>query len=206
MTKDEFSNSPGKSRTLLLVAVLLVVAAAFAYDRLVAKPAVDQALAKIDELTETGYFEKTNQDVQEVVAKPPAKQWKPGGRQDVIVETYQWRRGLPFLTYDIHVVYAIIDGNNYFYRTVFGKSPVETDLPRVKGEGVVLAEDQQVLRAGAGDPEITPETVNETDDAKKDDAKKDDAKKDDAKKDDAKKDEATRGQPADKDGAATDGQ
>jgi hypothetical protein len=99
----------------VLLLILLVTAAAAGWDYLVARPGYEQALEKVEPLvpmSDSGAGEDadrqaapkdaTQKDVHAVLGVSPAVT-EPAG--SYLVERYSWRRGIPWLTYDLWVIY-----------------------------------------------------------------------------------------------------
>lgn len=107
------SRSKGSStRLLVLCGILVVGLVAAGWDYLVARPAYESTLKKVDELLPLGPDGKatgkprseqaTQDEVHAAIGVAPT------ATDDVgmyLVERYSWRRGLPWATYDIWVVY-----------------------------------------------------------------------------------------------------
>ena len=103
-------------RLNILLCILVLGVAAIAYDRMVARPAVEAAyaaiLAKNIEVNATRGQVFTNIDVQELIGKTPARTF-PNPDGDT-VEIYQWRAGLPIRTHDLYAIYTQMDGKQLF--------------------------------------------------------------------------------------------
>ena len=103
-------------RLNILLCILVLGVAAMAYDRMVARPAVEAAyaaiVAKNVEVNATRGQVFTNTDVQKLIGKTPAKTFtNPDGDT---VEIYQWRAGLPIRTHDLYAIYTQMDGKQLF--------------------------------------------------------------------------------------------
>jgi hypothetical protein len=103
-------------RLNVLLCILVLGVAAMAYDRMVARPAVEAAyaaiVAKNVEVNATRGQVFTNIDVQKLIGKTPAKTFtNPDGDT---VEIYQWRAGLPIRTHDLYAIYTQMDGKQLF--------------------------------------------------------------------------------------------
>jgi len=103
-------------RLNILICILVLGLAAMAYDRMVARPAVEAAyaaiVAKNVEVNATRDQVFTNIDVQKLIGKTPARTFtNPDGNT---VEIYQWRAGLPLRTHDMYAIYTQMDGKQLF--------------------------------------------------------------------------------------------
>ncbi|MCH2113685.1 MAG: hypothetical protein MK171_02055 [Pirellulales bacterium] len=108
-----------KSRTPLLVGVLVLVIAALAYDKKVSMPAVRAAFkaveaenAKINESSELRAM--TSEDVQRVLNRTPSGVEK---KNSYTIERYGFMRGLPFLQHNYYAVYTPAEGGKLTFQT-----------------------------------------------------------------------------------------
>jgi hypothetical protein len=113
---DEPRRSGGSStRLIVLLLILLVAGAAAGWDYLIARPGYEQALEKVEPLLPTSDRDAdegasrpaapkiaTQEDVHGVLDAEPAVTETAGA---YVIERYSWRRGLPWLTYDLWVIY-----------------------------------------------------------------------------------------------------
>lgn len=99
----------------MLLLILLVAGVAAGWDYLVARPGYEQALEKVkpllplsdsgaDESADAPATQKTatQEDVHAVLDVSPAVTETAGS---YLVERYSWRRGIPWMTYDLWVIY-----------------------------------------------------------------------------------------------------
>ena len=154
MAKDEFGKtSAGAARMIILIVLLLVVAGAFAFDKLSVKPKFDAAFARVQELD--AQVPQPKDVVHRVINREPASVTHP--RDDITVETYSWIRGFPILTYDIHIVYTKKPDSSeeFFYTTIANRTPDDRDFPNLKREQLDIPDPESVRgleRAGGPDP------------------------------------------------------
>ncbi len=167
-------------RQAILVILLIVVGCAFAYDKLVASRQHGDAWSKIKEVESSDKSgAQTNEDIQEILGKTPARTTNPVEHPGFMYETYSWRRGLLVTTHDIHVVYAeakIGDGPPkwFYYSASAGKEPDETNFPEKQMIAVNL--NPPMVAAGGGPPRDNPSGDAPSGDPPKDDDKSDDDK------------------------------
>jgi hypothetical protein len=86
----------------VLIAILLIVGGALAYDYLVARPAKDTAYEKAGELEDSGAF---REDVLKELGEPSVTIKKQGG---ISIDQYNFRSGAIFRTYKVYLVYSDI--------------------------------------------------------------------------------------------------
>jgi hypothetical protein len=115
---DEPRRSGGSStRLVVLLLILLVAGAAAGWDYLIARPAFYQAQDKVKPLlpgsdadadkgdvtpSVSAPIDATQKDVHAALGLTPAAT-EPAG--SYLVERYSWRRGIPWMTYDLWVIY-----------------------------------------------------------------------------------------------------
>lgn len=116
---DSPRRSGGSStRLIVLLLILLVAAAAAGWDYLLARPGYEKALRDVEPLlplsdrgdaedagassTRTAEEPATQEDVHAVLDAAPATTETAGS---YLIERYSWRRGLPWMTYDLWVIY-----------------------------------------------------------------------------------------------------
>jgi hypothetical protein len=114
-------SSGSSTRLVVLLLILLVVGLAAGWDYLIARPGYEQALAKVEPLLPGGdaddeeeaevagespasppFEVSTLEDVHAVLGLTPAVTESAGA---YLVERYSWRRGIPWMTYDLWVIY-----------------------------------------------------------------------------------------------------
>ena len=93
------SPTSGNGRLYALLLLLAVLCGAFGFDRAVAKKGIDDAFDKV----KTFKRDKTQKDVHAAIGKEPSN--KEELDDGVILETYSWIRGIPFLRYKMFVAY-----------------------------------------------------------------------------------------------------
>jgi hypothetical protein len=212
-------------RLNILLCILVLGVAAMAYDRMVARPAVEAAyaaiVAKNVEVNATRGQVFTNTDVQKLIGKTPAKTFtNPDGDT---VEIYQWRAGLPIRTHDLYAIYTQMDGKQLFQEGGTGdyeKIMQEAGASSRKSKVVTLTEEDikamsqadREANQGGGDAGMESNAAQEAREqaeeergssqeentAAEDTAAEDSATEDSATEDEAAKDSAT------EDGAAED--
>ncbi len=109
------ASSAARIRLLVLVGLLGLMAGALWYDYKVARPAVENAYARITQLnsdvnSRAGRKYLTNKDVQNELKRAPIETFSEGG---YFVEVYGWRAGLPIKTHNYYAVYT--DGAPYVF-------------------------------------------------------------------------------------------
>jgi hypothetical protein len=118
VTSDDAPRRSGGSsiRLVVLLLILLVAGVAAGWDYLVARPGYEQALEKVEPLlpvSDRGADDgqnpapaaqktATQEDVHAALNLAPAVTETAGS---YLVERYSWRRGLPWLTYDLWIIY-----------------------------------------------------------------------------------------------------
>jgi hypothetical protein len=103
-----------------LIAVLLIVGGALAYDYLVARPAAQAAFDKADELWKSRGQRK---EVIEELGEPSATFKK---ENDFSIDLYSFRSGVLFRTYKVYIVYA---GTGLIESISKDKEPEEMNMP-----------------------------------------------------------------------------
>lgn len=101
-------------RLVVLLLILLVVGIAAGWDYLVARPAFYEAQKKVEPLL-PGSAPDAEEEVEPVTREPATQKdvhaalgLTPGVTESAgayLVERYSWRRGVPWLTYDLWVIY-----------------------------------------------------------------------------------------------------
>ena len=205
-------------RLNILLCILVLGVAAMAYDRMVARPAVEAAyaaiVAKNVEVNATRGQVFTNIDVQKLIGKTPAKTFtNPDGDT---VEIYQWRAGLPIRTHDLYAIYTQMDGKQLFQEGGTGdyeKIMQEAGASSRKSKVVTLTpEDIEAMskadmeaNRGAGDAGVDSNAAQEAreqaDEEQADSQEEESPAEDSATEDSATEDSAT---PAAKTPASTD--
>ena len=147
MNQADFQRPAGSGRKLFLVLLLLVAVAALGYDFLVAKPAWEEAFNRAqtmqdpkkdsqgEAIQENGRIVRlgdvdgdgdiTPKDVKQFLNRAPSTSESPA--DNTLVETYSWRRGIPFATYDVHVIYSRGKNSTTLY-SVSKRRPKAEDL------------------------------------------------------------------------------
>jgi hypothetical protein len=117
---------------MVLVILLGLMIGALYHDRYRARPQSRGAYDKVngllrEELGKAGKATAGPADVQSLLKATPS------GKVDeehYAIESYRWRRGLIFLTYDVHVVYRKDRGGNaVVYQVMLNEWPGPIDLP-----------------------------------------------------------------------------
>jgi len=108
----------GSKRLPILLGVLVLGLVGLAYDRAVARPAVDDAYTKIAKRSEEVNADSTatlnNLDVRKLIEREPAEMFTDTNGD--WVEKFSWRAGMPIKTHDLFVVFKERDGNFLFHR------------------------------------------------------------------------------------------
>jgi len=116
-TSQETAKPSSKGRTTLLLVVLGLMCAALAYDYRIARPAVEEAFAKIEsrstELNKTPDQFLAKEEVQELIGKAPSETFEDGTS---IVEVYSWMSGLPVRSHKLFVAYKPYQEQDIFFR------------------------------------------------------------------------------------------
>jgi hypothetical protein len=106
--KSSGGNSAAMFRQIFLVLIMLLGLAALGYDYLLARPGADQAHQKMEEVHDQQKAAKadekiaTKEKMQEIAGKAPGTVEK---KDNYLLETYYWRRGLPWYSYTVTVLY-----------------------------------------------------------------------------------------------------
>ncbi len=115
----------------VLFGVLAIMLIALAYEYGYVLPSYRRAETAIDNLLDRQIQKDTTptvKDVQAAMGKQPS-----GGLEDkghYFVEHYQWRRGLPWQTFNIYVIYDHADPPQLYYATR-PDAPTQSDVPPV---------------------------------------------------------------------------
>ncbi len=127
MNNNEFQKpASGAGRKIFLVVLFLLVLGAFGYDYLVAKPAYEGGLKKLQSMLDPkkgpdgemilvdgktskcgdmdGDGRVTPDDVHKFMERDPSATSTP--METAYVETFAWPRGIPFISYKAYVVYS----------------------------------------------------------------------------------------------------
>ncbi len=142
-------------RLVILLGILAVGLAAFAYDRLVARPAVEQAyekiIAKNDEINQDSTRIFTNLDVQQLIGKEPSSTFFDDNGDTV--EVYQWRAGMPLRTHDLFAVYKKSGDALMFYRGAMGKYETGSEFSQfdAKEPKIVIMTEEEMATATIAD-------------------------------------------------------
>ena len=101
------SGSVARIRQLILLALLALAVVALIFEFAVARPSALTAWDKVDQLLQDNYskpgqVDNTSETVQQQIGKPPTRSSTEGKQ---LIEVYEWRRGIPFLTYSFSVTY-----------------------------------------------------------------------------------------------------
>ena len=197
--------SAGKIRQIFLVVILLLVAAAFAYDFLVVRPAHSDAWKKVSEIDEAENSNVTSADVQEMMGFAPAN---VKDTDTARIETYRWRRGLPFLSYSVSVVYSKSPGDKkyYFYTATSNSEPSEKQMPKKIAETKITKPKGKLMtgKAGPGGAAKKDDDDKGKEDKGKDDKGKEDASKEAEKKEEPAADDAKKEEPSKDEGGKED--
>lgn len=107
--------SSSNTRFVVLLVLLGIMLGALWYDRYVARPAVEDAYARIAKLnsdinSQAGKAYMTDKDVQNELKRKPIDQFTTG---NYMVEVYGWRAGLPMKSHKYYAVYE--DGTPYVF-------------------------------------------------------------------------------------------
>ena len=112
---------------ILLIAGCAIFASLLAYELTVTKSNWNDKWSQLDEMQtlvegQSGLEKKgdmdgdgflTNADVSQIAGKAPKATVQVG--EKYVVETYSWRRSLPFMSYDIHAIYRKGEERNTLY-------------------------------------------------------------------------------------------
>ena len=180
------STSSSILRTSLLFLILLLMIAAFGYDRFVARKGRDQMQAQLVEMvndTNTNHYEE---DINDLFSKKPELHLERGNRK---VVKYSWPRAIPFQSYDYYVEYQKLRD-----RMVLRNAHVEVppDDAFDFENAVIIEQDKenmQVSEIGGGGGAPPPTGSAKKSGVKKEDEKKsdDDSAKSDSNEDDGDK-------------------
>jgi hypothetical protein len=157
--KQNQQSTGSKIRLAILLSILLIVAVLGGYDYLIARPGWNRAKQTLDRLQaeqnaakaqEGQKAWKTRDDIHQQLGRSPSE---VDERQYSVVETYRWRAGKLYDTYDLYVMYSLRGGQmtltNYqdqpFDEESHEKGPID-----VKGIG------------DDADPASTPSDADET--------------------------------------------
>lgn len=174
---DSVSKPPVKSsaalRTVLLLGVLVLIAAGGLWDWYGAKEPRDKAYDRVlaiqgtaNGMADASKAATTQADVQKAVGTEPSESVTEDG---VIYERYSWRRGIPWMTYDLWVLYRGDDSKEmlvaqigeegkpdpiYAANSRGGKAPLpdpDTVRPIVEGESPYPPPRTEASATPAGD-------------------------------------------------------
>jgi hypothetical protein len=115
---------------IALFTILGFLLLALVWDRL-AKGGSDAAFAKVEELINQQHLNTEAQgmihpeDVHAAIGSPSTKE----DHGHYLLETFSWRRGNPFSTYFVNVIYTKRQGQWQLYIAFLNEVPVEDDLP-----------------------------------------------------------------------------
>lgn len=94
-------------RRLILLCILVAVICSLTYDRLVARPGVEEAYNKVGRLHEKHSASSrrpiTNKEIQELLKRQPSRVYSEGPYE---VEVYGWSAGLPYRNREYFVIYT----------------------------------------------------------------------------------------------------
>ena len=127
-----------RTRTFVLLGLLGLMLFALWYDYKVARPAVEDAYARIGKLnadinSQAGNKYMTNVDVRNELKRSPIRTFSEGG---YLVEVYGWRAGLPIKSHEYYAVYTD-DKPNIFLKHY----TTELDMDELKALPLIVPAD-----------------------------------------------------------------
>ena len=124
-------------RQIVLLIILALAVVALIWEFMVARPQSTAAWKAVSELLASNYaaageVTNTNKEVQDAVGKAPSR--VTSDEPNKAVEHYTWRRGLPFLSYSIRVIYDKKEDGRLLLNTASADTPpVEDDAGPAAG-------------------------------------------------------------------------
>ena len=123
VSEQNAQHKGSSKRLVLLIGVLALGLAAFAYDRMIARPAVEAAYTAIidsnQEMNRNTTEILTNDAVQKLIGKTPAETFQDENGDTV--EVYKWRAGMPIRTHDLFAVYKQSGDKLMFFSSRHGQ-------------------------------------------------------------------------------------
>ena len=152
-----------KTRTFVLLGLLGLMLFALWYDYKVARPAVEDAYARIGKLNAdinslAGKKYMTNEDVRNELKRSPIRTFSEGG---YLVEVYAWRAGLPIKSHEYYAVYTA-DKPNIFLKHY----TTQIDMDELKSLPLIIPADPNaptgnlVVETGGPPSPSTPGKLN----------------------------------------------
>ncbi|MEM9409793.1 MAG: hypothetical protein AAGA30_01690 [Planctomycetota bacterium] len=165
------NGSKSKSiRQFVLVGILIVVLAAFLYDKYVLIPSADKKINQIATEVSMKLSPENRKQVHEIVGISPASKFEHNG---VEVEQYRFPRGLPFFPRPVLDIAYDGDTMIFFRQEPMDEAYIDAQKPKTKIDRSLAADpgEIQVLRNGGPPPK---KKVTESKTAKESDKVSDD--------------------------------
>ena len=117
-------------RQKILFIILFLAIGALVWEYKVAKPKSEEAWEAVTGMLNSnfssgGEVTNTNEDVANAIGKSPAET-KPDEHQ--AIEIYKWRRGLPFRSYEIQVLYEKKSDGQLFLKNAMFNEPLPQEI------------------------------------------------------------------------------
>jgi len=157
VSEQNAQHKGSSKRLVLLIGVLALGLAAFAYDRMIARPAVEAAYTAIidsnQEMNRNTTEILTNDAVQKLIGKTPAETFQDENGDTV--EVYKWRAGMPIRTHDLFAVYKQSGDKLMFFRVAMGKYETGSEISKfdTKDPIVIQLTDEDIANMSTDDGE-----------------------------------------------------
>ena len=139
-------SSASTIRLIVLLVVLVAMASALGWDQFVSRPGSQKAYDDVHAMITrqnlaTGLSGmKSEKDVQKLLGCTPSA---VDEKDYYAIETYSWRRGLLFTTYDVNVLYHIKKDGWQLRQVILYDMPEEHTLPQGPSSGFLVAQDEK---------------------------------------------------------------